>query len=180
MRLPLQITLLAIGLPSLSLASLEAGASSEEPTTTLYSTSTMTKTQTIVAASVTQTLTSLSAIDSVAVSSAPSSSSLLSSPSSSAVYIAPSSSPVYTAPTSLPPTGLAPYPIPISSGLGGIPAASASAPFPSGTGAAAGTGVPAGPGQPIEPFPGAGSRVVGQAQWVAAVGVVVVGLGLVL
>lgn len=180
MRLPLQLTLFAIGLPSLSLASLEAGASSEEPTTTLYSTSTRTKTQTIIAASVTQTLTSISAIASAAVSSAPSSSSPLSSPSSSAVYIASSSSAVYIAPTSLPPTGPAPYPIPISSVAGGIAAGSASAPLPSGTGAAAGTGVPAGPGQPIEPFPGAGSRVVGQAQWVGAVGAVVVGLGLVL
>ena len=153
MRLPVQLTLLAIGLPSLSLAALEAGASSDEPTTTLYSTSTMTKTQTIVAASVTQTLTSVSA---------PSSSSPLSSPSSSAFYIAP---------TSLPPTGPAPYPIPISSVAGGIAAGSASAPLPSGTGA------PAGPAQPIVPFPGAGSRVVGQAQWVGAV---VVGLALVL
>lgn len=171
MRLPLQLTLLlAVGLPSFSLASLEAGASSEEPTTTLYSTSTKTKTQTIVAASVTQTLTSLSSIPSAAVSSAPFFSSLLSAPSSA----------VYIAPTSLPPTGPAPYPIPISSVLGGIAAGSASAPLPSGTGAATGTGAPAGPSQPIEPFPGAGSRAVGQAQWVGAVGAVVVGLGLVL
>ena len=162
----LELSLVLTALPFLSLAAYEPAAEeSVEPTTTIYSTSTNTVTQTIIAASVTQTLTSTTSI-----------ASLSSLPSATVVSTPVASIPVSissSAPSSpiLPPSSAAPYPIPQSS-FATLPSGTAS---PSGTGAVAGTGAPATPNPSIEPFQGAGSRVGGQ--WVGIAGALVVGFG---
>ena len=142
MHLPIQFTLLLATIPSLTSAAL--GASSAEPTTTLYSTSTSTLTSTIVAATDTQTLTSSSDAISAPLSTATTSSSPP-APSSS-------SSPIPVASTSA-----APYPI-ASSSFAVLPSGT----LATGSGIATGTGAPYTPSPSIQPFQGAGVRVGGE------------------
>lgn len=196
MKMRLLLTSVLFFLPLSSLAALEAGAPGAEPTTTLFSTSTMTSTKTLAHATVTSTLAPGEStpppeiISSTTSSSSSSSSSSAEAVSSSAPAVSSplASSPVVSSPvvsSSVPLTSsapqayatpvpsfttsasVAPYPIPGSTG----------AALPSGSGTVAPTGTGVSPVPPkITPFTGAASKLGGHTMLFALVAMAVASL----
>ncbi|KAL8998823.1 MAG: hypothetical protein Q9169_002161 [Polycauliona sp. 2 TL-2023] len=175
----LSLTSVLLSLPLASFASLEGGAPSVEPTTTLTSTSTQTLTRTLAGNTVTSTLpsgestppadegspsTTLSS-SAEAVTSESSPEETIATTPSAVASETPIPDVVVSTLISTSATG-APYPVPDASG--GI--------VSNGTAAPTGTGVPILPPPGIEPFQGAASKLGGKNTLMTLAGICLAGL----
>ncbi|KAL8782074.1 MAG: hypothetical protein Q9213_005746 [Squamulea squamosa] len=177
----LLLTSILFSLPLASLAALEEGGASAEPTTTLYSTSTQTLTKTLAGNTVTSTLPSGESTTSVenlaSITTSAEGIPTTATSESSAEGSTPVASSIIPATTSLPfvivstsfssSTMGAPYPI-LGSSNGNLVI---------GTAGPTGTGAPITPAPPgIEPFKGAASKLGGQDNLLALAAVLIAGM----